>query len=265
MKGLIKNLKSSEQPKKKVTKKKVEAAIPIDVLNLETSLVNAIDGKLEAANGTSWKQSNSFAPSSTSPCPRFYVYRFRGYNQEISFLGQTKRIFDLGNRIEDAVGEMLDDIGILRDSQIEFTITDPAPVRGFIDFMVDWDGLKPMECKSINEAGFVYRKAYHKPTDAHFKQLQLYIYAMKTDSGFLIYYSKNNSELLPILVKRDDVFLEKTFDKFAKIHKVFTDGDLPERPYKKESQNCTRCDAFSHCWSDTELGVSIKPPKEGVK
>lgn len=261
MKSLIKNLKSV-QPEDKKSKKKAPETIPESNLSLEESLTKAIASKLEASNGTFWKQSDSFAPSSTNPCPRFAVYRFRGYQQNITILGQTRRIFDLGNRIEDAVGEIFADLGVLVDSQVEMKIEEPAPVRGYIDFIIDWDGHKVVECKSINEAGFAYRKAYHKPKDEHYRQIQFYLYALNYDSGFVFYYCKNDSAILPLLVKRDDAFVESTLAKYARIYKVFKEGNLPERPYKKDSQNCSRCDAFDHCWADTEVGVPLNLRKK---
>jgi CRISPR/Cas system-associated exonuclease Cas4 (RecB family) len=255
-------LKTSSKVEKKAPVKKVETVIPDKDLDLEKSLIKAIDSKLEASNGVFWKQSNGFAPSNSNQCPRFAVYRFRGYQQQNNILGQTRRIFDLGNRVEDAVGALFEDLGILVDSQVELDITDPVPIRGFIDFIIDWDGEKPVECKSINEAGFAYRKAYHKPKDEHFRQLQFYLYGKGYDSGFLLYYSKNNSEILPLLVKRDDEFLEKTFSKYKRIYKVYEEGNLPERPYKKTSQKCEWCDAFDHCWSDNEVGVELNLRKK---
>jgi hypothetical protein len=260
MKGLIKNLKAAQpEPKKPKT---VPEVVSDDVADLERSLVSAIGEKLEASNGSFWKQSDSFAPSSTNQCARFAVYRFRGYQQEISILGQTRRIFDLGNRIEDAVGDLFKDLGVLVSEQIEMKIEEPAPVRGYIDFIIDWNGEKVVECKSINEAGFAYRKVYHKPKDEHFRQIQFYLHAMNHDSGFVFYYCKNDSAILPLLVKRDDKFIETTLNKYARIYKVFKDGNLPERPYKKTSQNCTRCDAFTHCWADQEQGIPVNLRKK---
>lgn len=260
MKGLIGTLKTTSKAEKKPVKK-VETVVPADSLDLERSLVKAIDDKLEASNGTYWKQSDSFAPSNPNQCARFAVYRMRGYQQTTTFLGQTRRIFDLGNRVEDAVGALFDDLGILLDSQVELNITEPAPVKGFIDFIIDWDGAKPVECKSINEAGFAYRKAYHKPKDEHFRQIQFYLYGTNSDSGFLFYYSKNSSEILPLLVKRDDKFIDAIFEKYAKIWQVFKDGNIPARPHKQTSQACQRCDAYSHCWNDAEEGVPVSLKK----
>lgn len=261
MKALIKNLKTSEVKPK--PKKKAPEIVPADLVNLEKSLVDAINDQMEASNGTFWKQSEGFAPSSTNQCPRFAVYRFRGYEQNISFLAQTRRIFDMGNRVEDSVQAMFYDLGVLVDSQIEINITEPAPVRGYADFIIDWDGHKVVECKTINEAGFSYRKIYHKPKDEHYRQIQLYLYALNYTHGFVFYYCKNDSAILPLMVERDDKFLNSVLDQYARIYKVFKDGDIPKRPYKKDSQNCQRCDAFSHCWSDKEEGISVDLRRKG--
>ena len=261
MKSLVSKLKV-QQPEKKPSTKKTEAPPPASVIDLENSLASAIDKKLEASNGSFWKQSESFAPSNTNPCARFAVYRMRGYQQDINILGQTRRIFDLGNRIEDAVGDMFKDLGILVDSQVPLKITDPVPINGFIDFLIDWDGPKVVECKSINEAGFAFRSAYHKPKDEHFRQIQFYLHGLDLQSGFLFYYSKNNSAILPLLVERDDEFIQTTFDKYTRIYDVFKAGEIPKRPYKQTSQNCSRCDAFAHCWADKEIGVDFPSKKK---
>lgn len=253
MKSLVSKVKSTKEVKKKETPK----VVPAETSDLEKSLVDSIDKMLDGANGISWKQSDTFAPSGYNQCPRYAMYRFRGYEQKSDFSAQTRRIFDLGNRIEDAVGELFTNMGILIDSQVE-VINEEPPIRGFVDFVIDWDGPKPVECKSINEAGFAYRQMYHKPTDEHFRQLQCYLKIMDHDSGFLFYYSKNNSAILPILVQRDDEFIEKLFAKYGKIWDAYKNDQFSERPYKKTSGNCKKCDAFDWCWEkDTEVGVKI--------
>jgi CRISPR/Cas system-associated exonuclease Cas4 (RecB family) len=253
LKSLVTTLKKGEQ-KKASSSKKVE---PVNHDELEVSLQNAIDNMLDEQNGVFWKQSNTFAPSSGNQCPRYACYRFRGFNQKVSFPPKTRRIFDLGNSIEDLVRSLFDGLGILVDEQVEIKIDNP-PIRGYIDFIVDWGTHMPVECKSINDNGFLYRKTFNKPTDNHFRQLQCYLYAQNAEAGFLFYYNKNNSEILPILVKRNDEFLEKLFEKYAKIYEVHQAGEIPERPYKQTSSNCKNCDAFDHCWADTEVGVSFK-------
>jgi len=253
--SLIKTLKTSAAPvdTKKTTKNKAK---PQDVNELETSLMEAIDKQLELSNGSFWKQSNSFAPSSTNQCPRYMIYRLRGFEQKVEFSGRTRRIFDLGNRAEDFLGDMFRNLGILLDEQIPVSIDSP-PVHGFADFLIDWDGPKPVECKSINDAGFMWRRNYRKPKDEHYRQLQFYLEAMDMEEGFVIYICKNDSNMLPLLVKRDREFMQKILKKYDKIYKAFENDQIPLRPYKQTSEKCQRCDAREYCWNDAEEGIKL--------
>lgn len=254
MKGLMKQVKNPAEVKKESKSK--GKVVPDDPSELEVSLISAIDSLLVEGNGKKWKQSGTFAPSSTSNCARYHVYRFRGYEQVATYSPQTLRIFDLGNRIEDAVGDLFKRMDILIDEQVEIRVDQP-PVRGFIDFIIDWDGPKIVECKSTNEAGFMYRKMSRKPTDSHFAQIQWYMKALDHQEAFVFYYAKNTSEILPILVKRDDKWLEKTSKKYGIIYEAFEKGIMPVRPYKVDSPTCAKCDAQEYCWADSEVGVKI--------
>jgi CRISPR/Cas system-associated exonuclease Cas4 (RecB family) len=240
----------------KVKTKPTPKTTPSNGDELEESLVSAIDASLEASNGMIWKQSKSFAPSNTNQCPRFMAYRLQGYQQKVSFPGRIKRLFELGNIIEDKVESLFDGLGILLDSQIEVRIEDP-PIFGYCDFLIDWDGPKPVECKSINEAGYAWRRHMHKPKDEHYRQLQFYLHAMDMEQGFVLYYSKNDSGILPLLVNRDREFIDKLLKKYAIIYKAYKDGKLPKRPYKETSDKCKYCDAKEHCWSDPEEGIKL--------
>jgi CRISPR/Cas system-associated exonuclease Cas4 (RecB family) len=78
------------------------------------------------------------------------------------------------------------------------------------------------------------------------------------DSGFVIYENKNNQEILPIYMERDDKFIEKLYTKYNKIHKSFLDDVLPVRPYKSiGSKQCVSCNAKDFCWADPDLGQRI--------
>ncbi len=253
---ILKTLKDTAVEIKPAKAKSAGKTTPADVNELETSLMSAIDSQLEKSNGKFWKQSGSFAPSSTNQCPRYMVYRMRGFEQEVNFSGRTRRIFDLGNRAEEFLKDIFENLGILLDEQIPVEISDP-PVRGFADFLIDWDGPKPVECKSINEAGFVWRKNYRKPKDEHYRQLQFYLEAMDMDEGFVVYICKNDSAMLPLLIKRDKPFMDRILAKYAKIYKVYQEGNIPLRPYKSSSEKCQRCDAKTYCWADEEEGIKL--------
>jgi hypothetical protein len=59
-------------------------------------------------------------------------------------------------------------------------------------------------------------------------------------------------------MERDDIFIEKLFTKYRKIHKSFIDDVLPVRPYKSiDSKQCVSCNAKDFCWADLDLGKRI--------
>ena len=79
------------------------------------------------------------------------------------------------------------------------------------------------------------------------------MHCLDLDSGFVIYENKNNQQILPIYIERDDVFLDKLFKKYRKIHQSVKDGVSPERPYKRTSKHCARCDLATLCWADNSV------------
>lgn len=228
---------------------------PDEGAELADALLTAIDSGLEQDNGFVWKQSTRFTPSGKD-CPRYLGYRLKGFSQKVDFDGRQKRIFENGHKLEDRLSDYLDGLGILVDREREVSMQDP-PVLGFVDFVIDWDGEKPVECKSINDAGFQYRLSYNKPTDAHYRQLQVYLHIGGWPSGFVFYENKNNQAIKIFHVKYDPDFVEKLFKKWRKVYAAHEGGILSVRPYKQTSKNCQQCDAFDHCWKDTEEGVKL--------
>lgn len=235
----------------------VEQTLPSDHLELEESLVEAIDGLLEKRNGKKWKQSGGFAASNNNPCPRFLGYRLRGFEQNVNFKPQTYRIFDNGHSLEDRLEGYLDGLGILIERERKIVNSDP-PITAYVDFVVDWDGEKPIECKSISDAGFQYRKSYKKPKDDHYRQIQVYLAIGGWDEGFVFYENKNTQEILPFLVKADPEFIKKLYAKWDKVYQAHKKGVLSVRPYKQTSKKCQGCDAYEYCWiKDKTVGEKL--------
>jgi len=79
------------------------------------------------------------------------------------------------------------------------------------------------------------------------------MHCLGLDSGFVIYENKNNQQILPIYIERDDVFLDKLFKKYRKIHKAVQDQEKPKRPYKNTSKHCARCDLAPMCWAENDI------------
>ena len=213
----------------------------------------------DRANGKKWKKSAGFAPSNNNTCPRFLGYRLRGFQTDINFSGQLLRIFDHGHDVEATLIRYLKDIGVVKHTQMNLIRNNP-PIDCFLDVLIELPGYGelPIEVKSIRTEGFAYRKMAHKPKDEHYRQLQVYLDIGGWDRGVLFYVNKNDNEYLPLIVERNQEFIDKLYTKWNAIYQAHMNGILSVRPYKKTSKKCRECSAFDYCWNqDATEGVKI--------
>lgn len=243
----MKSLKALREKKEKVVEK-IEPESDISGSDLEISLVQAVDDHLSKRNEVSFKKVNGFHPSYTNQCKRYWYYMFEGVNTDVDFRPQTYRIFDNGHAVHDRLYKYFREMGILINEEIPVNYSSP-PIEGTADGIINWYGEKLIELKSISSEGFHYRQIYKKPKDEHYRQAQIYMECLNLDSGFVIYENKNNQELLPIYIEKDQVFIDKLFKKYREIYGSFVQQIIPERPYKITSKHCQSCNVRSLCWS----------------
>jgi CRISPR/Cas system-associated exonuclease Cas4 (RecB family) len=242
----VKSLNALKAPKQD---KVVEEEVPSkSSAQLEAELIEKIDLSFSDRNSKQIKKVGGFHPSYTNQCARYWYYLFEGIEMETSFSPQTHRIFDNGHAVHERIYGYLRNMGILVAEEIPVTYQDP-PIEGTADGIIDFYGHKLIELKSISNEGFEYRRIYNKPKDDHFRQAQIYMRCLDLDQAFVIYENKNNQQILPILIDKDDDFIDKLFAKYRKFYKNFTEGTIPDQPYKMTSKNCSNCDLYSHCWS----------------
>lgn len=244
----MKSLKALRSPKEEATHR--EETLSKSASELEEELVKKIDLSFVGRNEKQFKKVGGFHPSYTNQCARYWYYLFEGIEMETSFSPQTYRIFDNGHAVHERIYSYLRDMGILVAEEIPVTYDDP-PIEGTADGVIDFYGKKLIELKSISNEGFEYRRIYKKPKDDHFRQAQIYMRCLDLDQAFVIYENKNNQQILPILIDKDDTFIDKLFTKYRKFYKNFVEGTIPDQPYKMTSKNCSNCDLYSHCWSVT--------------
>lgn len=254
MESLIRKMKDVQEPL--VGETKANAKIVPKESDLEKALVAGIDEVIARDIQTKYRKQTGFSPSATNLCPRYHVYLFRGIDLPATHNSRVQRIFDNGNSTHERIYSYLEKMGILLEKEFRVEHPDP-PINSYIDGIIDWDGHKVLEIKSISEAGFTYRRLFHKPKDDHYHQIQLYMHITGLDEGFVLYENKNNQEILPILVEYNEEFVEKVLKKFRKIYKAYTDDKLPVRPYKQSGEKCQNCALLKHCWSDPDVGEKI--------
>lgn len=216
---------------------------------ITNELIISIDEHLSKRNVPTIKKVNGFHPSYTNQCARYWHYLFEGAEVTTSFNPQTYRIFDNGHAVHDRLYGYMREMGILVAEEIPVTHSEP-PIEGTADGIIDWYGHKLIELKSISAEGFHYRQLYNKPKDDHYRQAQIYMRCLDLPSGYVIYENKNNQEILPIYIERDEDFINKLFKKYNKIYNDYKAGNLPKQPYKRTSANCSNCDLAGMCWSE---------------
>jgi CRISPR/Cas system-associated exonuclease Cas4 (RecB family) len=218
---------------------------------LVDSLNKAIDDNLAERNKPEFKKVKGFHPSYTNQCSRYWYYMFDGVSVTPDFRAQTLRIFDNGHAVHDRLYGYFRDMGILVAEEIPVTYSSP-PIEGTADGIINWHGEKLIELKSISSEGFHYRKLHNKPKDEHYRQAQIYMECLNLDSGFVIYECKNNQEILPIYIEKDQAFIDKLFKKYRDIYGNYTSGNIPVRPYKRTSKHCSDCNVSALCWGDSD-------------
>ena len=233
---------------KKLKEKKEDAVKDVQV-QIRKELTEGIDDHLAKRNAPVFKQVSGFHPSYTNQCSRYWFYLFGGVEITQSFSPQTYRIFDNGHAVHNRLYSYFRDMGILLEEEIPVKWGTP-PIEGTADGIIEWNGRKLIELKSISTEGFHYRKLYNKPKDEHYRQAQIYMKCLELDSGYVIYENKNNQEILPIYIERDDKFIDKLFNKYTGIYNSYLNNEIPQRPYKRTSANCNYCDLAALCWSE---------------
>lgn len=212
------------------------------------SLARAIDRYLDGKEGGGEKKITGFHPSYGYKCKRRWVLLFRGAEYEKKFTSRTQRIFDNGHEVHARWRDYFRGMGILVDAEVEVKVNKPVPIRGHADGIIQWDGNKLYELKSISPNRFEFRRMYKKPDDRTYRQAQLYLWALNLETGFVIYENKGTQEVLIFEIHQDEEVVQKELKRFTKIYEMYQEGNVPARPYKRESQDCRDCDLETYCW-----------------
>ena len=259
--NLVKNIqppvKEKAEPK---TKKKID--IPADT-PLAESLLDALNESIGNDIEGRFKKRKGFVPSETNQCIRYLTYMLEGIFVPATHDSRTQRIFDNGNGFHERIAGYFEKMGILECTEFEVNspISVPVSVYGFGDAIINWNGRKVVEFKSINDYGYINVKRMRKPKDDHFRQIQLYLACLDMDSGFVIYENKNDQNILVFEIQRDDAFLAKLYKKYVKVTETYEAGILPDRPYVKSSKSCLYCNVKDFCWSE-EGNITLSTKKD---
>jgi len=109
-----------------------------------------------------------------------------------------------------------------------------------------------IDFKSIRSEAF---KRLIAPKDAHFTQMQTYLYLSGLKSGKFLYENKNDQNFREFLVPRDEACAKKIRSDGENLKRIVTSTNskgqhtLPPRAHKKNNtKECVECSFRSHCW-----------------
>jgi CRISPR/Cas system-associated exonuclease Cas4 (RecB family) len=226
----------------------------------------------EGIRENAFTQKTTFAPSQVGyghgTCPRYWYMAFEGayFENDVDLEGSMRMHHGTisHSKIEDLVEKM--DM----PSEIEHEINSSIPpIRGFVDFIIDWDGEKIAgEYKTSAQEAFVFRKLQHKGSPAHIVQVLLYLKTLGLKRGLLLYENKNTQELLAIEISLEQyqeyadyivTWMNKVYQNYA--YSTYMGDTLPARPFfSRKSKECKTCPVKRSCYDGLGKGdVTIAP------
>lgn len=208
----------------------------------------------------------TFSPSSIGyghgTCARFWYLAFEGGDWVETTDAMGIANMENGSAAHDRIQAALKRTGMVKSLEEEMTLSDP-PVRGFIDAVVEMDGVPVVgEIKTTRQESFLPMQLSMKAKNNHMIQILLYMKAKAIKHGFVMYENKNTQEYLVIPVEytpENEAKLETVLDWLRKVRKTWEDKTLPKRPFRLYkgglSKVCQGCPLSKVCWEDNEEGT----------
>lgn len=233
------------------------------------NLAKVIDASYtDGVNRKEFIQKETFSPSTigyqSGRCPRRWVMAFRGAEFNQQHESQSADNMAAGTAAHERIQNNFhhaNDFTV--DIEWDLWNEDP-PVHGYVDMILrDYNGFDiVVEIKTTRTEAFTIRKANNAGPDYQVLQLLLYMYFLDIKHGLLLYEDKNDHDklLVPVEMTPDNrQKIEKVVEWMREVKKTYENGDLPERPYRKNSKECKSCPLLEWCTQKPEGNVKIDP------
>lgn len=205
--------------------------------------------------------------SDANKCERAVVYSLLNVAETNPPTWEDFARMEEGHDFESRTAAILDACGIEYDREVRVEI--PllgSKATGRADFVVkDGGDILPslagqkivLEDKATNgrALGFILKEG--KPKEDHVAQLNLYLFALELDFGYIIYGARGSTKGEPytiaFLVRRDDDLAYRHLAEMERAVRLANSNTIPPRPegYTKGKYPCTSyCPYLAHCWGD---------------
>ena len=198
-----------------------------DLIN--NSIKETNDARRKDYKQTSWHI------SSLGSCLRGIYLKRAEAKPDTEMDERTLRVFDVGNKIEDWVVELLKTQDIKVETQVRAEDKE-LNVSGYADVVVEnKDGKEVLEIKSKHSRSFWWmEKKKQGAQRSHQYQLWMYLWLLNIERGRIIYVSKDDLSILEYPIFRNDESLKKEcFEQLEFLNKAWKAKDpsilpLPE-------------------------------------
>ena len=198
-----------------------------------------------------FRRSNTMSPTSFSPanlieCPRklFYQLMEAKPNKKIDYLSQSNDIFVKKKWIE--YFKKFQGIKLIEENLV--TADCNFNISGTLDAVIQINDtilatqifvVKASEFLEIERDG-VFRK--------HVIELLIYMWLTEISNGLLIYENRDTHKSLSFHVEPYQPIITSVQKKCLLLTESKLKNQPPDRPYKKVSEECNKCECYKICW-----------------
>jgi CRISPR-associated protein Cas4 len=233
------------------------------------SLAKIVDASYtDGVNRKRYIQKKTFSPSTvgygSGRCPRRWVMAFEGAEFNEQHESRSADNMAAGTAAHERIQNNFQYANeFTLDIEWDLWVDDP-PVHGYVDMIIrDYNGFDiVVEIKTTRTEAFTVRKSNNAGPDYQVLQLLLYMYFLDIKYGLLLYEDKNDHDklLIPVEMTPDNrQKIEKVVEWMREVRKAYENGNLPKRPYRKNSKECKSCPLLDWCASKPEGNIIMEP------
>ena len=234
-------------------------------------LIKKIESGYIEKQGPEFKRKRSFSPSTLvwghGRCARFWYLAFEGANFEEERSPKAYATMKNGTAAHERLQQAMENAGVLKEKEIKVVNNNP-PVFGYCDADIEFEGWNPLvEIKTAKSESFGFHKQRQDGAKYHIEQLLMYMRILGRDQGLILYESKNDHELLGVLVEwtaEYTAWADYLFGWLKETHMAWRNKQIPKKTYRANSKVCRECPLQQACLEAEAGEITIKP-LQGLK
>ena len=187
-------------------------------------IIQAIDSYLQSKPRAE-RPRRCFHPSSLHKSPKELYNHYLQGDAHQEFEPRILRIFDNGHAVHSRLQGYLQEIGLLRETEVSVE-NEEYEIKGHADGIMEINGIKGvLEIKSMNSNQFY--KAY-EPKPEHLIQVNIYMFCLGIPRACLLYECKDTQELKEFYIKQEQSIVEEILAKISYVQRCIRMGEEPD-------------------------------------